>query len=116
MDIVASPNPILTGHLSVISSVGVSVSAGPNGCSVVLATGANPQLVLATPHSGGALSITGAPNARIDLSIVEGSLAAPGKPLTLGTSGQSVLNSEVRDGRVVLLLAPGSRTVTCNTG
>ena len=116
MDVVAGPNRLVTGTLGIVGSSDATVSATANGCSVVLATGPNPSVVLATPHSGGSLSISSSPNAQIGTTLVEGSQVATGPPVTLDPSGHAVLNSEVRDGHLILDLAPGSRTVMCPAG
>ena len=113
MDVVAGPNRLVEGSLSIVGTHDMTVTAGANGCSVVHASGPNPSLVVTTPHSGGFLSIFSAPNAQIGTTVVEGSQVVAGPRVTLDRSGRSGLNSEVRDGHLVLEPAPGSRTVTC---
>jgi hypothetical protein len=113
MDVVAGPNRLVEGSLSIVGTHDVTVTVAANGCSVVHATGPNPSLVVTTPHAGGFLSISGAPNAQIGTALVEGSQVVAGPRVTLDGSGRSGLNSEVRDGHLVLEPAPGSRTVTC---
>lgn len=116
MDVVAGPSRLVTGSLGILGSSDATVSATSNGCTVVLTTGPNPTVSLTTPYSGGSLSISGSPNAQIDTGVVEGSQVATGPSITLNAGGQSVLNSEVRDGHVFLELPAGSRTVLCPTG
>jgi len=116
MDVVAGPSRLVTGSLGILGSSDATASATSNGCSVVLTTGPNPTVLLTTPYSGGSLTISGSPNAQIDTGVVEGSQAATGPSITLNAEGQSVLNSEVRDGHVFLELPAGSRTVLCPTG
>ena len=116
MDVVSSPEPDFADPLSIIGTNDVTVSPAPEGCSVVVATGPNPSLVLATPHSGGSLVIAGAPDAQLGTSVVNGSQVAAGPTVTLDAGGRSVLNSELRDGHLILAPAAGTRTVTCHPG
>ncbi len=116
IDVASSPEPDFADPLSIIGTNDVTVSPAPEGCSVVVATGPNPSLVLATPHSGGSLVIAGAPDAQLGTSVVNGSQVAAGPTVTLDAGGRSVLNSELRDGHLILAPAAGTRTVTCHPG
>ena len=116
MDVVAGPDRLVAGSLGIVGIHDVTVTATANGCKVVQASGPNPSVAVATPHLGGFLSISGTPNAQIATTLVEGSQVVAGPPVILDVSGRSGLNSEVRDGHLVLEPSPGSNTVMCQVG